>query len=492
MTRYILSLIGLMMALGLQAQAPRRVMTEDLDQEHRAIRMVPSPERTAAAVGVRKIIPRIPVLMVEFSDFSFSRTKEQVDSLFNGEDYCEEYPHATAVGSVRRYFEDQSTGLYSPQFDIYGPIRIDRSCSSNLGSTSAVRTLAREVCTAADSLVDFSIYDADQDGNIDLVYIYYAGFGSNDGDYVDTALVKNPGQLIWPHWSTTSGASFDGLNIRDYECSNELDGYWTHSLDTVYPAGIGIAVHEFCHALGLPDLYPTNGLTDKFRHLGAYDIMDYGAYSTEMFCPPSLSAYERWFLGWMTPTLLNSPQDVELGYLGTTNEACLITMDGQPLSGAHSTTAPYYLLENRQKEKWDAGTVQGRDILGHGLMITRITFDQSAWTQNAVNNDSTLQRVQLIVANGDYSLSKKSYWYGRKTDLFPAGATEYLVPDSFPITEIREEDGVIRFKFMGGSPESALPELPAQEGGARKIFRNGQIVIVRGEQEFTPQGQRIR
>lgn len=458
------------------------------------MRHTPAPERVAAAVGVQKIIPRIPVIMVEFTDFQFTRTRAQVDSLFNGEDYCEEYPHAASRGSIRRYFEDQSMGQYSPQFDIYGPVQVDRSCCDGFSSFSNVRSLAKEACALADSLVDFRLYDADRDSAIDLVYIYYAGFGRNDGDYVDPSLVSNPNQLIWPHWSTASGATYDGLRINDYECSNELDGYWTHSMDTVYPAGIGIAVHEFCHALGLPDLYPTNGLTQAFKHLGAYDVMDYGCYNDETFCPPSLSAYERWFLGWLTPTLLNTPQDAELDYLGTSNEAFLITADGEPLSGPHATTETYYLLENRQKQKWDSGKVFGKDLLGSGMMLTEITYNASAWSGNSVNNDSTLQRVHLVAADGDYSLGKApNYpkWYGKKGDLFPYGATEYLEIEGFPITDITQgEDGKVRFKFMGGAPAvDGIEQAPAGKG-TRKVMRNGQVMIMREDKLYDLMGRR--
>ncbi len=433
--------------------------------------------------------------MVAFSDFSFSRTPEQVDSLFNAENFCESFPHAEATGSIRRYFEDQSSGQYNPQFDIYGPVTVSEACCANFSNYSNVRALAKEACTLADSLIDFSLYDADHDSVIDLVYIYYAGFGRNDAGYIDTSLVSNPKQLIWPHYATTGGATFDGLSIRDYECANELDGYWTHSLDTVYPAGIGVAVHEFCHALGLPDLYPTDNSESSrkvFKHLGAYDIMDYGPYNNEMFTPPSLSAYERWFLGWLTPTLLNTPQDCELAYIGETNEAFLITADGQPISGSDASDAPYFLLENRQKRRWDSGNVMGRDLLGHGMMITRIDYDRNSWVQNNVNTENR-QGVLLIAADGDYDLGNKPYfnWYGKAADLFPCGATEYLDIEGFPITDITEdEDGIIRFKFMGGAPETAVGNA-SLEATPKKLMHNGQIFILRDGKTYDLMGREL-
>lgn len=472
-----------------QAEAPQRmVFGEDMDTTTQMSRPRRAPiHRATTDVGVKKIIPRIPVIMVQFADFQFTRTKEQVDSLFNGRNYNESYPHATAKGSIRQYFYDQSMGQYDPVFDIYGPVTVSENCCADFSDYKNVRIMTKEACSLADAQIDFTQYDADNDGQIDLVYIYYAGFGKNDESYIVNGLVPDKNELIWPHWSTTSGASYDGKQIRDYECANELDGYWTKSMSNPYPAGIGVAVHEFCHALGLPDLYSTGSNNGSFKHQGAYDIMDYGPYNDEMFSPPSLSAYERWFLGWLTPTLLASPQSVSLGYIGETNQAYLITTTGLPLRGAHATTNPYYLLENRQKRKWDNGTVLGNDILGHGMMITRVEYNSSAWSSHTVNNTATDQHVKMICADGDYSLGPESiYWYGKTTDLFPCGATEYTEIPSYPITNISEDaNGIIHFDFMGGGTPTEIINENENENENQKFVHNGQIYIRKNGKIYT-------
>lgn len=489
MRKYIIGLFLLLGCTSAWAEAPLRMVPGDSVRAERAEkRQIAETQarRVATTIGAPTLIPRIPVIMVEFSDFSFTRTKEQVDSLFNAKNYNEVFLHATAQGSVRQYFIDQSMGQYTPQFDIYGPIRVNKSCCASFANDDNVHQLVVEACTLMNDSVDFSQYDADGDGQIDLVYVYYAGFGRNDVEFIASGLVPNKKQLINPHWSILSSSSvFDGKHLYGYECANELDGYWTQSMTTPYPAGIGVAVHEFCHAMGIPDLYPRTN-SESFKHLGSYDIMDYGPYNDEMFAPPSLSAYERWFLGWLTPTLLNSPQNVELGYIGETNQAYLITLDGQPLAGPHATSQPYYLLENRQKRKWDAG------LLGHGMLMTRVTYDASAWTSNSVNNDRNNQRVKLIAADGDYSLGPTGdYWYGKPGDLFPTGATSYTDIPNFPITNITEDaNGVIHFHFMGGTPTGNAAEQATYSPG--KKIQNGQLVIVRDEKEYTVMGVRLR
>lgn len=68
--------------------------------------------------------------------------------------------------------------------------------------------------------------------------------------------------------------------------------------------------------------------------------------------------------------------------------------------------------------------------------------------------------VDLIEADGKAPTNKEDegYW-GKATDLFPAGATEYLNIEEHPIEEIEEKDGVIYFKYKGGKVESATEDV---------------------------------
>ena len=72
------------------------------------------------AVGIRKIFPRVPVILVNYPDMSYRVSRADVDSMFNGANYTKD----GATGSVRQYFYDQSYGEYNPQFDIYGPVTV--------------------------------------------------------------------------------------------------------------------------------------------------------------------------------------------------------------------------------------------------------------------------------------------------------------------------------------------------------------------------------
>jgi M6 family metalloprotease-like protein len=79
-----------------------------------------------------------------------------------------------------------------------------------------------DACSAADAAgLDFTQYDTDNDGYVDNVFVYYAGFNEAESSDANT---------IWPdRWSVSeagisSGITYDGKKIEDYSCTSELKG----------------------------------------------------------------------------------------------------------------------------------------------------------------------------------------------------------------------------------------------------------------------------
>jgi hypothetical protein len=188
--------------------------------------------------------------------------------------------------------------------------------------------------------------------------------------------------------------------------------------------------------------------------MNEWDIMDYGPYNNEGNTPPTFSAYERFFMGWLQPRLIIDPENVELKELQESNEALLISStDQHNLIGNDPDPTTFYVVENRQLKGWD------EHLPGHGMMLTKIQYNYNRWYQNTVNNSSSKMGVDLIEANG------KTNEYGKATDLFPAGATAYTKITGHAIEEITEVDGVINFKYKGGveETETAVGNTVAQE-----------------------------
>lgn len=382
--------------------------------------------------------PRSLVILVEFADNSF--TIDNPYEVYSDMLSLPGFDRDGATGSISDYFRDSSEGKFTPQFDLYGPVKLSQPMSyygANKSNGDDIRPdeMVTEACELLDDIIDFRNYDADGDGVIDNVYIFYAGYGEND-----TGIRS----AVWPHsWDialpSPAGAGrtvyFDGLLVNHYACSNELRGGTDNKL-----SGIGTFVHEFGHVLGLPDLYSTRS-SAPFTP-GKYSVMDNGSYNNNCHTPPHYSAYERYALGWVDPSPLIHPADVALRCIdrGGYNDVVVINT---------SNPYEYYLLENRQQSSWDSF------IPGHGMILWHIDYDPDIWDQNTVNTSASHLRVDLIEADGIPTSTS------RAGDTFPgtAGVTSF---NDFrpwtgetidaPLTEITETpDALITFKFRGGN-----------------------------------------
>ena len=182
--------------------------------------------------------------------------------------------------------------------------------------------------------------------------------------------------------------------------------------------------------------------------MGQWSILDYGPYNNDGNTPPTYSAYERFFMGWLTPRLITDPENITLAELRESQEALLISeSDEHNLIGNDPNPTTFYLLENRQQTGWD------EYLPGHGLMLTKVKYSYNKWYGNTVNNSANSMGVDLIEADGKAPKSNANGYMGKAKDLFPAGATSYTKIPEHAIEEIAEEDGVITFKYKGGVEE---------------------------------------
>ena len=417
------------------------------------------PQQTEQAYPTN-IAPRGLIILVNFKDKAFVTDKAEIDSMIYGQNYTREYSYSytaygknyieniTSQGSARQYFHDVSFGQYNPHFDVVGPVTVSQNYSyygtnDRNGNDAHPEEMVKEACQLAYNQynIDFSLYDNDGDNTVDFVYILYAGYGEADGGASNT---------VWPHAHslTEAGTSLalGGKKIDKYACSNEMSSI------SGYHDGIGTFCHEFTHVLGLPDFYNTaNGSN---RTLGDWDILDYGCYNNDGNTPCAFSGYERFFCGWAKPELLVDPAYYSLKELNGSNTVLLIsTTDQHNLIGNDPNPATFYLLENRQQTGWD------KYLNGHGLMLTKVNYSYDKWDKNNPNNTESDMGVDIIEAKTNISSTNKA------TDLFPAGATSYTGIADHPITDIKEENGIIYFSYKGGTEprETAIENIAEDE-----------------------------
>lgn len=377
------------------------------------------------------------VILVEFSDVAFQHSRQNFDDLLNKDGYN----YSGAIGSAMNYFKDASNGRYVPHFDVYGPYKLNREMSyygendkegldkhPDQMVVDAVAKLAEDL---GDD-INFANYDTNNDGYIDNIFVYYAGYGENEGAHSST---------IWPHaWGiypeyVEGQLTYNGKTLNGYACTSELQ----HSSGSVM-CGVGTFCHEFSHVLGLPDFYVTD-YSSSHKTPGHWDLMDAGSYLNNGNNPPTFSAHERFYLGWLTPEILNEEGEYELEELQKSNKAYIITSTGtHNLNGGKPNPTTYYLLENRQKTAWNAY------LPGHGLMISKTNYNELDWNNNTPNNNKNKQGYDIIEADG----KAPNDHLGKAGDLFPGSAlvTSYTPYEAYSITDIAERNGLISFSFI--------------------------------------------
>ena len=296
------------------------------------------------------------VILVEFADVEFTTSKDP-QAAFTAMLNEHGYSGNGGTGSARDFYYDNSHGYFEPIFDVYGPVQLDKNCShyggnSFNGNDNAPEEAVSEGCQALDDEIDFSRYDNDGDGVVDLVFMYYAGYGEADGGAANT---------IWPHqWSLASAGinlRLDGVKIAEYACTNERVGYGSLQGEM---CGIGTACHEFAHAMGLPDFYDTDYDTNGIAAgLFAFSTMDSGPYNNEGRTPPYFNIEERIMLGWLDDSARQVFPKAGVYTLSTVD-------DNVAYMTPTEKEGEYFLYECRGSNGWDAA------LPAHGLIVYHV------------------------------------------------------------------------------------------------------------------------
>ena len=285
---------------------------------------------------------RIPVILVSFTDvdFSISDPRAKFDALLNQNGYS----YNGGTGSVQDYYYDNSHGEFQPIFDVYGPVTLSHPMAYygapvEDASGNVVKVDARpeealhEGCLLLNSQVDFSRYDYDNDGQVDMILFYYAGYNQAERGSDDS---------IWPHQGFANFSEvFDGKKIQRYFCTSELTDNFGANM-----CGIGTTCHEFGHSLGLPDFYDTdyedNG---ECSALGYFSTMCAGSYLNDGRTPPYFNSEERIILGWM--------EDDDVPYLPSGDISFGPVQDNIAYRSETSNEGEYFLYECLDQTGWN-------------------------------------------------------------------------------------------------------------------------------------------
>ena len=412
------------------------------------------------------------ILLVNFNDTQFKT--EHDNALYQRVANEIGFSEGRFKGSMRDYFMAQSNELFELDFDIVGPLTVSKNYSyyggndNNGNDKYPGKMVIEAVKLAKDLVTDWTVYDWNDDGYVDQVYVIYAGQGEADTDVED---------YIWPHAYTLSDAKEDGdgtgpvtvsegLMVDTYACGSELN--YANEID-----GIGTICHEFSHCLGYPDFYDID--YSGGQGMSSWDLMDQGSYNGDGYCPAGYTGYERWVAGWLEPVVLeDKDSSIEnMKALQDGGETYIIYNKGN--------RNEYYMLDNRQLIGWD------ESLPSAGLLIIHVDYDDEVWYNNQPNDDPKHQRFTWIPADNKYDYK---YYMGTKyytdegliTDPFPyknnktfnknskpaatlynknADGTKYLDSSIENITQ--NADGTISFQFVANY-NGTDPDKPSVEG----------------------------
>ena len=435
------------------------------------------------------------VIPAQFQDIKFVNGREDFQNMLMEK----KYSRYGATGSAKDYFDTQFDGMVEFVFDVSSVVTLPGKReyygrNNGYGNDSRPEEMVMDACRlAAQAGTDFSIYDDDNDGFVDNVFIFFAGEDEAEGADENS---------IWSHsWYLYSGAEerlqLDGKWIDRYACTSEMTRIYDGRgvLQETRLSGIGTFCHEYCHTFGLPDMYDTDYDNDGGWAAGLWgstSIMDSGNQNNNGNTPPNFNAVEREMLGIANVKTLDDDGTFSLTPIHMHRECYRMETDRE---------GEYFLFEcrNDDADVWDAY------IGGRGMLVYHIDKSEqmiSRWYgKNSVNSDSSHQCADLVEADGrkdsfsDYTdaitrrgnISSIFFPYGQKTSLTPQdtpGLKFWNGEESmFSLVNItRKDNGSIEFKVIGGSEESTPPA--ARSTISHEAFYDGAIVNFESNRPF--------
>ena len=408
---------GLYRKMTDEVTAQRRAAVRRAQAQGRQKRMLRKAQASNVFQGTKKGL----IILVQFTDSKFKSGHDL--ALYKRIANDANYSDNNFRGSIKDYFKAQSHGQFELDFDVAGICQLQHPYAyygknnSQEEDVKAGQMVAEACLWAHEQGFDFSKYDWNGDGEVDQVFVLYAGHGEASYD-------KDP-DTIWPHMHYLSASdygkslSLDGVTVDTYACSSELNG--DGNLD-----GIGTFCHEFSHCMGFPDLYDTSYA--GWFGMGDFDLMCSGSYNGDSKCPAGYSAYEKAECGWLTlKDMTNIEQEtsiVGVQPMSADGDAYIIKNKGHK--------DEYYILENRQKTRWDSY------LPASGLMITHVDYDADIWDWNMPNTSGKYEDANGNTKTNDHQrltifrAGNSSSDYGDSSDLYPYRSNNTLTKTSSP------------------------------------------------------------
>ena len=221
--------------------------------------------------------------------------------------------------------------------------------------------------------------------------------------------------------------------------------------------------------LGLPDFYDTDYAEGggQSNDPGYWTLMAQGCYLNDSHTPCGYSLFERYMAGFATPQVIEEGGSYTLEKVNTSNAGFRINTP---------VKKEYFILENRQKERWDAY------LPGHGLLVFRVdSTNTTVWSNNQLNTNPKHNYYELVRARGAGASAAADPFpgTGKVTTLnnvtTPANLKTWAGKETkFGLLNIKETNGVITFDI---EDTYVLRELLVDESLQLGVGVKGQVTV---------------
>jgi M6 family metalloprotease-like protein len=266
---------------------------------------------------------KVFVLLISFSDFPNTFSRDYVDTRLNGNQ-----PAGFPYESLRNYYLRSSYNSLEIECDVLGwyqtPYPRDQVAPIDAeytpGNSAKRENLIKEVLTYYDDRGhDFSQYDNDGDGIIDYFIVVWTG---PEGGWVD---------FWWGYHVNFTDWNYkpDGKYLGSYSWQAEIG-------NTGSDLEIGTIIHETGHALGLPDFYDYDDDVGPGGGIGSLGMMDSSKGDHNCF--------SKFLLGWIDPMIITSGiRAFTFAPSGTTADAAIV----MPEFDAQNPYSEFFMIQNR-------------------------------------------------------------------------------------------------------------------------------------------------
>ena len=384
--------------------------------------------------------------------------------------------------TYRSFYQELSNGLLDIQGQTYGYAALDSNevtytgtppCNGNpySGSTNCnglfdfsggqlgpdpvtrmQRALTEALQKVDASIADWTQYDSDGDGYVDLVVFIQPALDGACGGVSNNHLWSHR-YVLGPPYSIEF-TTHSGVKVRDYILQSGVGGASACDGSQIMP--IGTVAHETGHGFGLPDLYDTSPFGSS-EGIGDWGLMGAGNY-TSAFSPSRMEAWSLNELGWVTLAPLTTAATRSFGAAPVSDTAFYVRVRGSNPRGE------YFLIENRQASQSDTAMIRFRCQRSYppppncpgGLLIWHV--DSAQLANGAFNNNvnsGSVHGLALVQADGlgDLDASRNR---GDAGDDYPGKSANTAFSNNTNPAAVKNSDA----KFVGFAIDSIQQVLP--------------------------------